>query len=258
MLSKEEIKYFKTHKNEITDELLETLRSQGKLGKAQALEILDLLKDSDNYYLDAYNTRISYNGSRGLKKAYTKLNLSPIHISELEKCENDPLYFLRNYVRMTTPKGFDFVDSRPYQDEFIQLLSDDSIENVISMQPRQSSKSTTTSVKLAHLYCFKKDLTIGIVAYSGNSAREFLDKTKKILIGLPIWMQPGTVTWNKGSIECENNIRILTDVPSSDSFRGYACCLESTRVQVRNKYTNKIETLTIKELYARLQEHKKP
>lgn len=223
MLSKEEIKYFKTHKNEITDELLETLRSQGKLGKAQALEILDLPKDSDNYYLDAYNTRISYNGSRGLKKAYTKLNLSPIHISELEKCENDPLYFLRNYVRMTTPKGFDFVDSRPYQDEFIQLLSDDSIENVISMQPRQSSKSTTTSVKLAHLYCFKKDLTIGIVAYSGNSAREFLDKTKKILIGLPIWMQPGTVTWNKGSIECENNIRILTDVPSSDSFRGYSC-----------------------------------
>ena len=223
MLSKEEIKYFKTHKNEITDELLETLRSQGKLGKAQALEILDLPKDSDNYYLDAYNTRISYNGSRGLKKAYTKLNLSTIHISELEKCENDPLYFLRNYVRMTTPKGFDFVDSRPYQDEFIQLLSDDSIENVISMQPRQSSKSTTTSVKLAHLYCFKKYLTIGIVAYSGNSAREFLDKTKKILIGLPIWMQPGTVTWNKGSIECENNIRILTDVPSSDSFRGYSC-----------------------------------
>lgn len=223
MLSKEEIKYFQTHKNEITDELLETIRAQGKLGKAQALEILDLPKDSDNYYLDAYNTRISYNGSRGLKKAYTKLNLSPIHISELEKCANDPLYFLRNYVRMTTPKGFDFVDSRPYQDEFIQLLSDDSIENVISMQPRQSSKSTTTSVKLAHLYCFKKDLTIGIVAYSGNSAREFLDKTKKILIGLPIWMQPGTVTWNKGSIECENNIKILTDVPSSDSFRGYGC-----------------------------------
>lgn len=365
MLSKEEIKYFQTHKNEITDELLETIRAQGKLGKAQALEILDLPKDSDNYYLDAYNTRISYNGSRGLKKAYTKLNLSPIHISELEKCANDPLYFLRNYVRMTTPKGFDFVDSRPYQDEFIQLLSDDSIENVISMQPRQcieantkinvngdettilelfnnqesnkrlyfnsskfiesyeckdkhvetpigkvkilevhktikynifeietengfklqaselhvlidengnelyvkdclnkviktksglskiisksfikydhcydltlehyhlyytngvlshnSSKSTTTSVKLAHLYCFKKDINIGIVAYSGNSAREFLDKTKKMLIGLPIWMQPGTVTWNKGSIECENNIKILTDVPSQDSFRG--------------------------------------
>lgn len=257
MLSKEEIKYFKTHKNEITDELLETLRSQGKLSKAQALEILDLPKDSDNYYLDAYNTRISYNGSRGLKKAYTKLNLSPIHISELEKCANDPLYFLRNYVRMTTPKGFDFVDSRPYQDEFIQLLSDDSIENVISMQPRQSSKSTTTSVKLAHLYCFKKDINIGIVAYSGNSAREFLDKTKKMLIGLPIWMQPGTVTWNKGSIECENNIKILTDVPSSDAFRGTSTniivvdeCLEfDTIINVYSETLNESFDIKIGDFY---------
>ncbi|HEH4511512.1 TPA: hypothetical protein SG275_001465 [Campylobacter coli] len=402
MLSNEEIKYFQTHKNEITDELLETIRAQGKLGKAQALEILDLPKDSDNYYLDAYGTRISYNGSRGLKKAYTKLNLSPIHISELEKCANDPLYFLRNYVRMTTPKGFDFVDSRPYQDEFIQLLSDDSIENVISMQPRQcveantkinvngnettivelfnnqesnkrlyfnsskfiesyeckdkyvetpvgkvkilevhktikynifeietengfklqaselhvlidendnelyvkdclnkviktksglskiisksfikydhcydltlehyhlyytngvlshnSSKSTTTSVKLAHLYCFKKDLNIGIVAYSGNSAREFLDKTKKILIGLPIWMQPGTVTWNKGSIECENNIKILTDVPSSDAFRGTSTniivvdeCLEyDTIINVYSETLNESFDIKIGDFY---------
>lgn len=257
MLSKEEIKYFQTHKNEITDELLETIRAQGKLGKAQALEILDLPKDSDNYYLDAYNTRISYNGSRGLKKAYTKLNLSPIHISELEKCANDPLYFLRNYVRMTTPKGFDFVDSRPYQDEFIQLLSDDSIENVISMQPRQSSKSTTTSVKLAHLYCFKKDLNIGIVAYSGNSAREFLDKTKKMLIGLPIWMQPGTVTWNKGSIECENNIKILTDVPSQDSFRGTSTniivvdeCLEyNTTINIYSETLNESFDIKIGDFY---------
>lgn len=257
MLSKEEIKYFQTHKNEITDELLETIRAQGKLGKAQALEILDLPKDSDNYYLDAYNTRISYNGSRGLKKAYTKLNLSPIHISELEKCANDPLYFLRNYVRMTTPKGFDFVDSRPYQDEFIQLLSDDSIENVISMQPRQSSKSTTTSVKLAHLYCFKKDINIGIVAYSGNSAREFLDKTKKMLIGLPIWMQPGTVTWNKGSIECENNIKILTDVPSSDAFRGTSTniivvdeCLEfNTTINIYSETLNKSFNIKIGDFY---------
>lgn len=257
MLSKEEIKYFQTHKNEITDELLETIRAQGKLGKAQALEILDLPKDSDNYYLDAYNTRISYNGSRGLKKAYTKLNLSPIHISELEKCANDPLYFLRNYVRMTTPKGFDFVDSRPYQDEFIQLLSDDSIENVISMQPRQSSKSTTTSVKLAHLYCFKKDINIGIVAYSGNSAREFLDKTKKMLIGLPIWMQPGTVTWNKGSIECENNIKILTDVPSQDSFRGTSTniivvdeCLEyNTNINIYSETLNESFDIKIGDFY---------
>lgn len=86
-----------------------------------------------------------------------------------------------------------------------------------------SSKSTTTAVYLSHLFLFREDLTMGIVAYKGEMAREFLDKTKKILGSLPIWMQNGVITWNKGSIEGENNSRILTDVPSENSFRGYSC-----------------------------------
>lgn len=222
LLSAQEIKYFQENKSEITEELLELLRNQGKEGKRQALEILDIPKDNDNYYLDAYGSRISYNGIRSLKKAFTKMQLSKIHLIEIEKCSKDILYFLNNYIRMTTPKGFNFIDARGYQNEFLKILENRSYENIISMQPRQSSKSTTTGVYFSHLFCFSQDLTIGIVAYDGESAREFLDKAKKMIISLPIWLQPGMVVWNKGSIECENNIRILTDSPSSDSFRGFS------------------------------------
>lgn len=136
LLTNEEIKYLKESKNEITDEILSLLRKQGSPGKKQALEILDLPKDNDNYYLDAYNNRISYNGIRTLKSAYTKLKLSSIHIKELEKCKNDIHYFLSNYVRMTTPWGFDFVETRDYQNEFLDVLCSEN-ENIISMQPRQ-------------------------------------------------------------------------------------------------------------------------
>lgn len=222
LLSAQEIKYFQENKSEITEELLELLRNQGKEGKRQALEILDIPKDNDNYYLDAYGSRISYNGIRSLKKAFTKMQLSKIHLIEIEKCSKDILYFLNNYIRMTTPKGFNFIDARRYQNEFLKILENRSYENIISMQPRQSSKSTTTGVYFSHLFCFSQDLTIGIVAYDGESAREFLDKAKKMIISLPIWLQPGMVVWNKGSIECENNVRILTDSPSSDSFRGFS------------------------------------
>ena len=222
LLNAQEIKYFQENKSEITEELLELLRNQGKEGKRQALEILDIPKDNDNYYLDAYGSRISYNGIRSLKKAFTKMQLSKIHLIEIEKCSKDILYFLNNYIRMTTPKGFNFIDARRYQNEFLKILENRSYENIISMQPRQSSKSTTTGVYFSHLFCFSQDLTIGIVAYDGESAREFLDKAKKMIISLPIWLQPGMVVWNKGSIECENNVRILTDSPSSDSFRGFS------------------------------------
>ena len=53
-------------------------------------------------------------------------------------------------------------------------------------------------------------------------AREFLANVKNMFIELPIWMQQGTLVWNQGSIQNESKMRILTDVPSSDSFRGYS------------------------------------
>lgn len=257
LLSAQEIKYFQENKSEITEELLELLRNQGKEGKRQALEILDIPKDNDNYYLDAYGSRISYNGIRSLKKAFTKMQLSKIHLIEIEKCSKDILYFLNNYIRMTTPKGFNFIDARRYQNEFLKILENRSYENIISMQPRQSSKSTTTGVYFSHLFCFSQDLTIGIVAYDGESAREFLDKAKKMIISLPIWLQPGMVVWNKGSIECENNVRILTDSPSSDSFRGFSVnvivvdeCLEyDTIINIYSETLNESFDIKIGDFY---------
>ena len=74
------INHYKNNKGLITSELLEILRSYGNEGKEIALEILDTEKSEDNYYLDAYGEKISYMGDRNLKKAYTEMKLSPIHI----------------------------------------------------------------------------------------------------------------------------------------------------------------------------------
>lgn len=266
LLTQDEIRYFQVHQNEITQELLSELRKCGKTGKQQALDILDMPQDEEKFYLDAYGERISYNGSRGLKKSFTKLKLYDIHLQEIERCSNDILYFLDNYIKMTTPKdGFNFIDSRDYQRDFLKLMSNDSIENIISMQPRQASKTTTCGVKLAHLFCFERDLTIGIIAYNGESAREFLDKAKKMIIALPIWIQPGMNVWNKGSIECENNVRILTDVPSGDSFRGFTCniilvdeCVgEDTFITIRNKYFGITQSIKMKDFYFMMQSKEK-
>ena len=223
IFTKEHIKYFKNNKHEITQELLETLRAYGNEGKHIALEILDLETDNESYYLDSYGHRISYNGNRRLKKPFTKLDLYPIHIEELEKCSNDVHYFKDNYVKIKTPKGVDFPDLRDYQDNFIDVLKDDLLEDVVSLQPRQSGKSVTVGIYLSHVYTFYKDMNIGIAANKAGMAREFLDKTKNILISLPIWMQLGCKVWNKTFIENENGMRILTDATSADSFRGHTC-----------------------------------
>jgi hypothetical protein len=118
-----------------------------------------------------------------------------------------------------------FPDLRTYQNEFIDTILPDENESIVSLQGRQSGKSISTGIYLAHSFTFMKDRNIGIVANKGGMAREFLANTKNILIELPIWLQVGIKTWNKSFIEAENDMRILTDVPSSDAFRGFTIAI---------------------------------
>ena len=85
-----------------------------------------------------------------------------------------------------------------------------------------SGKSITVACYLSWLYNFHKNLNIGIVANRAAQAREFLQNVKDIISRLPIWLMQGTTIWNKRDIANELGSRILTDVPSQDSFRGYS------------------------------------
>ena len=99
ILSTEQIKVLKENKNLITSEILSELRKT-KEGKSVALEILDIEKDSEDYYLDAFGGRIAFNGNRQIKPFHTKINLSDIHIQEIKRCSEDIDYFTNNYVSL--------------------------------------------------------------------------------------------------------------------------------------------------------------
>lgn len=110
-------------------------------------------------------------------------------------------------------------------EEHMYDISIDSKEEVYfsnGILSHNSGKSISTSIYASHEFVFSKERNIGIVGNKASLAREFLANIKNILLELPIWMTPGMNTWNKSSIEGENEMRILTDVPSQDSFRGFS------------------------------------
>lgn len=144
IFTNEHIEYFKNNQHEITEELLEHLREFGNEGKHIALEILDIPKDEEQYYLDAFGNRMSFNGNRRLKRAFTKLSLAPIHLIEIEKCSKDIHYFKDNYVKIRTKSGVDFPELRKYQNEFVETISDEEIESIIGLMGRQCCSSGTT------------------------------------------------------------------------------------------------------------------
>ena len=218
ILSNEQIELLKNNKNLITEELLDALR-ETKEGKSVALQILDIQKDDEDYYIDAFGSRISFDGNRQIKPCYTKIQLTDIQIKEIQKCSEDIDYFKANYVQFKTKSGIGFPDHRKYQDDFIHALNDENDQYVVVF-PRQAGKSATTAVWLTWLFLFKADISIGICANRGSTASDFLANVKNIFTLLPIWMQQGIKTWNVRRIEGENGTKILTDATSGDSFRG--------------------------------------
>lgn len=218
ILSTEQIKVLKENKNLITSEILDELRKT-KEGKSVALEILDIEKDEEDYYLDAFGGRIAFNGNRQIKPFHTKINLSDIHIQEIKKCSEDIDYFKNNYVQFRTKSGIGFPDHREYQEKFIHSLNDENDQYLVVF-PRQAGKSATTAVWLTWLFLFKEQINIGICANRGSTATDFLANVKNIFSLLPIWFQQGIKVWNVKRIEGENGTRILTDATSGDSFRG--------------------------------------
>ena len=178
ILSAEQIKVLKENKNLITSEILSELRKT-KEGKSVALEILDIEKDSEDYYLDAFGGRIAFNGNIQIKPFHTKINLSDIHIQEIKKCSEDIDYFKNNYVQFRTKSGIGFPDHREYQEKFIHSLNDENDQYLVVF-PRQAGKSATTAVWLCWLFLFKEQINIGICANRGSTATAFLANVKKI------------------------------------------------------------------------------
>lgn len=118
----------------------------------------------------------------------------------------------------------------------VSIDSSDELYYSNGILSHNSGKSITVGIYLSHLYNFSQDRNIGIAANRGAMAREFLNNVKNMVLELPMWMQLGTLIWNKGSIENEAGMRILTDVPSSDSFRGFSvhCLVIDETAFIRN------------------------
>jgi len=136
------IEYYKNNKDKITQELLDQLR-ETKEGKKIAYEMLNLPQNDEGYYLDSFGKEISYQKIPTLKNINRKLPLSEIHKNEIQKCQEDIYYFMRNYVKIKTPKGVDYPDLRYYQLEFLDCIIQPENESIIGLLPRQCINKET-------------------------------------------------------------------------------------------------------------------
>jgi len=162
----------------------------------------------------------TYNGNQSLKQIGFVMDFTSDQVRELLLCKDNPVHFIKNYcvvVSLDTELLIPF-NLYPYQEKFIETINEE--RRVISMQPRQMGKSQTVAAYILWYTLFNNNKTVAILANKASAAREVLSRYQLMYENVPLWLQQGIKTWNKGDVELENGSKIITAATSSSGIRG--------------------------------------
>ena len=160
-----------------------------------------------------------YLGNQNLKKIGVELSYTEEQVKEIIKCTEDPVYFIKKYVRIVNVDlGLIPFDMWDFQEKMVQDFHQNRF--CICKMPRQVGKTTTTVGYMLWSVLFQDDYVVGILANKGSLARDILSKIQKAYEYLPLWLQQGIIVWNKGNIELENGSKIFAYATSAAGVRG--------------------------------------
>ena len=160
-----------------------------------------------------------YLGNINVKRAGVQTEWTEEQIIEYKKCMVDPLYFIQKHLKIISlDEGLVPFKLYDYQQDLITHFDESRFSIVLAC--RQSGKSITACAYLIWYLLFQPEQTIAILANKGSTAREMLARITTMLEHVPFYLQPGTKVLNKGSIEFENDSRIIASATGANSIRG--------------------------------------
>ena len=80
-----------------------------------------------------------YNGNASLKRLGVEISYTEEQVAEIVKCSEDPIYFIKNYVKIVNvDKGLIPFDMWPFQEDMVQTFHNNRF--CIAKMPRQVGK----------------------------------------------------------------------------------------------------------------------
>jgi hypothetical protein len=161
----------------------------------------------------------SYHGNINLKPIGHKHNFTLEQLAEIEKCQEDPIYFIENYCQIVTlDYGLQLFKLYDCQKEKVKHILGN--RKAILMEGRQQGKTITSAACILWYTLFQDSKTVAIMANKTAAAREVMARYQGMYENLPLWMQQGVKTWNKGDVELENGSKIFTAATTASGIRG--------------------------------------
>jgi len=161
----------------------------------------------------------SYHGNINLKPIGHKHNFTQEQLEELAKCEDDPIYFIENYCLIVS-LDHGLIPFKLYecQKRKVRHILDN--RKAILMEGRQQGKTITSAACILWYTLFQEAKSVAILANKTAAAREVMNRYQGMYENLPLWMQQGVKTWNKGDVELENGSKVFTAATTASGIRG--------------------------------------
>lgn len=159
-----------------------------------------------------------------MKKANIECEFTPHTLQELKRCSEDPIYFIRKYIKVQHPRlGAIPFDLYPYQEDLIRSFQHNRYN--ITLQARQSGKTTTIAAFLLWYTCFQFDKTVLVASNKNSNAMEIMARIIYAYEELPMWLKPGTKYATKHSLEFDNGSKIYSQATTESTGRGLSLSL---------------------------------
>jgi hypothetical protein len=181
-----------------------------------------------------------YKGNSKLKSAGVSLGFTKEQVEEVKKCYDDPVYFIKNYIKIVNiDKGLVPFELYPFQEEMVKTILGN--RQVIIKSQRQTGKSTVSAACVLWYLIFQEHKTVAILANKGSTSREILSRIKSMYENLPKWLQVGVTEWNKGSFTLGNHNNCIGAATSSSAIRG--CISGDSLLEIKENGKENIKSI---------------
>lgn len=188
-------------------------------------KFIDYIRNDGEYFVD-FNLvgKQTYNGNPRAKRAYLELEYNENQLKEYIRCRKNVHYFINKYLKtISIDEGVVPFLLYDYQTELIESYHKNRFN--ISLQARQSGKTTTTAAFILWYSIFHSNKTIAILANKAAQAQDIVSRITTMLEWLPNFLKPGMIALNKRSLEFDNGSEIFSAATSSGSIRGRSVSL---------------------------------
>jgi len=151
-------------------------------------------------------------------------NLREIIKSEYKKCLENPIYFMKKYVKIQHPiKGTCNFDLFPFQETALSSLVNNPL-NII-LKSRQMGISTLTAAYSLWLMTFHNDKNILCISITQETAKEIVTKVRFANDNLPSWLKVQCIEDNRLSLRLKNGSQIKAVSSAGTAGRSAALSL---------------------------------